>query len=541
MSIEMENPETLLGKMDAALNLVEQIGLALSVGDIAHAKEAKEKASRLLMWAIGVATDAEYSGIGVIAAERDRQLKIEGWTAEHDDRHVEGELAVAGAVYAMAVPCLIAGTPPAEIKQQILEEGCETIWPWDPEWLKIPDDPIRCLAKAGACFGAEIDRLQRANQNLPTHFNNEETERVLRESGGSVASEEDAVMRAIRTCPDTAQVRPMVYGGHEIVDGEKQLGTGVTAVAAWLDAGAAMSPENGPILPLAAGGPSSETAHATRKFEIRNTLIGYCGQSLTRDNVDKIAVEMLEQIENGSCAWAFKHDADPGRVADRDLNPSMTYAEELAALEKRLIKALVGTRFTYEKGVELCQHIMSYASLSHEDERRRLKASNAEAALPVTAATQIEKQYAYSTDEESEVFHGRFDSREEASADAFKDPAMNCVWIGEIVDPIQPEDHVDADLLLEHVACQDDYEGEIADQWPESSKEQEEELTGEIRKTFAGWLDRHELRPTHYVIERDSIQKVERGAAPVGGYPCRECGAMGVEIPNTICPICGGE
>ena len=24
-------------------------------------------------------------------------------------------------------------------------------------------------------------------------------------------------------------------------------------------------------------------------------------------------------------------------------------------------------------------------------------------------------------------------------------------------------------------------------------------------------------------------------------YPCSECGTMGVDIPNCICPICGGE
>lgn len=24
-------------------------------------------------------------------------------------------------------------------------------------------------------------------------------------------------------------------------------------------------------------------------------------------------------------------------------------------------------------------------------------------------------------------------------------------------------------------------------------------------------------------------------------YPCRECGMMGLDIPNAICPICGGE
>ncbi len=52
MSIEMKNPETLVGKIDAAWNNVEQIGLALSIGDVAHAKTAKSEASRLLSLAM---------------------------------------------------------------------------------------------------------------------------------------------------------------------------------------------------------------------------------------------------------------------------------------------------------------------------------------------------------------------------------------------------------------------------------------------------------------------------------------------------------
>lgn len=48
-----------------------------------------------------------------------------------------------------------------------------------------------------------------------------------------------------------------------------------------------------------------ENAAATRKFEVRNIMIGHCGQSLTPDNVDSIAAEMLAAIETGPCAWAF--------------------------------------------------------------------------------------------------------------------------------------------------------------------------------------------------------------------------------------------
>lgn len=44
----MQNPEGVAGKVDAAWNYVEQIGLALSIGDIERVKLAKAEASRLL-------------------------------------------------------------------------------------------------------------------------------------------------------------------------------------------------------------------------------------------------------------------------------------------------------------------------------------------------------------------------------------------------------------------------------------------------------------------------------------------------------------
>ena len=38
-------------------------------------------------------------------------------------------------------------------------------WPWDHEWWKPSDDPVRNLVKAGALIAAEIDRLQRLREH----------------------------------------------------------------------------------------------------------------------------------------------------------------------------------------------------------------------------------------------------------------------------------------------------------------------------------------------------------------------------------------
>lgn len=99
-------------------------------------------------------------GIQMIAAERKRQIDVEGWTPDHDDEHDAGELAQAAAVYAMPPP-----------RSVIVKE----LWPWTRSSWKptLPEGGtestsaewrvarIRDLTKAGALIAAEIDRLQR--------------------------------------------------------------------------------------------------------------------------------------------------------------------------------------------------------------------------------------------------------------------------------------------------------------------------------------------------------------------------------------------
>lgn len=102
------------------------------------------------------------SGAQLIALERVRQLKIEGWSAEHDDTHTHGGLAAAGAWYAnFSVGMSRAGLNPDinQIKSDTLRLSA---WPWEPKWCNPSADQVRNLVKAGALIAAEIDRLQRA-------------------------------------------------------------------------------------------------------------------------------------------------------------------------------------------------------------------------------------------------------------------------------------------------------------------------------------------------------------------------------------------
>ncbi len=96
------------------------------------------------------------TGLELIAYERNRQIKSEGWTEDHDDTHADGELARAAMCYTGRAALMSAvgfrGGP----------KNCPDGWPWDREWWKPSEDPVRNLVKAGALIAAEIDRLQRA-------------------------------------------------------------------------------------------------------------------------------------------------------------------------------------------------------------------------------------------------------------------------------------------------------------------------------------------------------------------------------------------
>lgn len=88
-----------------------------------------------------------------VAAERRRQVSGEGRTLEHDDAYVAGELAKAGASYAVADLYGVGGkslfdTPPF-------------FWPWSPEFWK-PKARRANLVRAAALLIAEIERLDRA-------------------------------------------------------------------------------------------------------------------------------------------------------------------------------------------------------------------------------------------------------------------------------------------------------------------------------------------------------------------------------------------
>lgn len=96
-----------------------------------------------------------FCGYQLISLERERQIRVEGWTREHDAEHVHGELADAASAYAL--------TPDTRKTLTIFcneKDGFPPMWPFGEQWWKpCPDDRIKELMKAGALIAAEIDRL----------------------------------------------------------------------------------------------------------------------------------------------------------------------------------------------------------------------------------------------------------------------------------------------------------------------------------------------------------------------------------------------
>lgn len=119
------------------------------------------------------------TGIELITEERMRQISKEGWTFDHDDEHIHGELSAAAACYAInkhkskvrvhmyreAENTFLSGNTGDRGDRRLMPEGWYDAFPWE-EWDKrFKHNQIKSLQIAGALIAAEIDRLQRIKPN----------------------------------------------------------------------------------------------------------------------------------------------------------------------------------------------------------------------------------------------------------------------------------------------------------------------------------------------------------------------------------------
>lgn len=157
----MTNQIIISDEMVQAFAIAAEMGDGKFVSNNPHLQRALDSSKARIAAGLRAAfelRDQASPGLAVIAAERRRQVDEEGWTAEHDDRHDAGELAGAGAAYALNAACLLHplnGTP---------IEDPPAGWLWEHSWWKPNggDNPVRDLARSGALLAAEIDRHLRA-------------------------------------------------------------------------------------------------------------------------------------------------------------------------------------------------------------------------------------------------------------------------------------------------------------------------------------------------------------------------------------------
>ncbi|BCP56230.1 hypothetical protein K32_48470 [Kaistia sp. 32K] len=134
-----------------------------------HVRATRDRIHALLA-APAVAGHQHASAARDVLIERQRQVAAEGWSPEHDDEHDGGELAAAGAAYA-----LHAADHLNPYSQGDGGDEAPNCWPWHdavagrgegpeatkPAWWK-PGTPRRDLIKAAALILAEIERMDRA-------------------------------------------------------------------------------------------------------------------------------------------------------------------------------------------------------------------------------------------------------------------------------------------------------------------------------------------------------------------------------------------
>ena len=89
-----------------------------------------------------------------VVAERERQIKQEGFDSEHDDSGTIFPFCRAAAAYALSASGCWRGSGVGN------QMPLPIYWPWDRSWWK-PTTPRRDLVKAAALIIAEIDRLDR--------------------------------------------------------------------------------------------------------------------------------------------------------------------------------------------------------------------------------------------------------------------------------------------------------------------------------------------------------------------------------------------
>ena len=114
-----------------------------------HPDTLSEAAREHLGWIKAELRAFQEGALGLIEAERRRQIEQLGYSHARDDGYTCGQLAEAAACYALA-----GGGMPVELAEQH--------WPWEPQTFNPGTTRLRALVKSAALIVAELERVQRA-------------------------------------------------------------------------------------------------------------------------------------------------------------------------------------------------------------------------------------------------------------------------------------------------------------------------------------------------------------------------------------------
>ncbi|WP_141105039.1 hypothetical protein [Rhizobium sp. R339] len=158
ISRRREIREALSVNMDAALTAIDRLRChATGNSDVRfEASDAEEVLDHLEVLA-GMHQPEQTQALLDVAAERRRQIDVEGWTPAHDDQHTDGSLAQAAAAYALK-----ARSDESHANGKRMQ--VPYLWPdsWHSSWWK-PKDRRQDLVRAAALIIAEIERIDRAS------------------------------------------------------------------------------------------------------------------------------------------------------------------------------------------------------------------------------------------------------------------------------------------------------------------------------------------------------------------------------------------
>lgn len=137
----------------------------------------------------------------------------------------------------------------------------------------------------------------------------------------------------------------------------------------------------------------------------------------------------------------------------------------------------------------------------------------------------MSQQWCYSfndTDFSSGVFGSKEAALEEAKLEAIElnneegESKKRFIYLAKCKPAMNSHMFPDADIIIDHMTSQaDDIGGVHSDDYPDVSKEQEEELTDKLHELLSKWCEKHNIQPSFYTVleskkyDLETLQVVE--------------------------------